>query len=213
MFDDSLLGTAGDESEHLKLIDRFLSNCVAHGTVLKPTKTKLCRSEVVHQGYVIGHGYYYKDPEAVRPLIEMRLSGSASELKSQMSMLGRYRNFVPEYSQLAVPLEDIMHDRWRAGTFTPKHEEALIDLWRQIAQETMLTMPDWNRPFHWRIDAQPTFGCGGPNGRRWKFLADSLHVEESQRRGYQAVADGDGGHGMVLLPLRQGTHVFAVQPE
>jgi hypothetical protein len=50
MFDDSLLGSAGSESEHLKLIDQFLGNCIVHGTILKPTKTKLCRSEVVHQG-------------------------------------------------------------------------------------------------------------------------------------------------------------------
>jgi hypothetical protein len=166
MFDDSLLGTAGPtETEHLKLIERFLANCVAHGTILKPTKTKLCRSEVVHQGFVIGHGYYYKDTEAVRPLAEMRMPETASELKSQMSMLGRYRHFVPNYAQQAAPLEAIMHDRWLVNTFTRKHEEALIELRRQIAQETMLTMPDWNRPFHWRIDAQPTFGWAGAVGQ------------------------------------------------
>ncbi len=165
MFDDTLLGTPKGEMEHLKLVEQFLANCVEHGTILKPTKTKLCRSEVIHQGFVIGHGYYYKDPEAVRPLAEMRAPTTASELKSQMSMLGRYRHFVPEYAQLAAPLEAIMHERWRDDTFTPKHNEALIEIRRQIAQETMLTMPDWNRPFHWRIDAQPTFGWAGVVGQ------------------------------------------------
>jgi hypothetical protein len=88
MFDDTLLGTPGDEEEHLALVEQFLANCVAHGTILKPTKTKLCRSEVVHQGFVLGHGQYRKDPEAVRPLVDMRMPTTASELKSQMSMLG-----------------------------------------------------------------------------------------------------------------------------
>jgi hypothetical protein len=190
MFDDSLLGTASDsEDVHLDLVERFLANCMAHGTILKATKAKLCRSEVVHQGFIIGHGYYYKDPEAVRPLVDMRLPTTASELKSQMSMLGRYRNFVPEYAQLAAPLEAIMHERWQVGTFTASHAERLIEMRRMIAQETMLTMPDWNRPFHWRIDAQPTYGWAGvvgqedEDGKFWpiRFMSKKASEADTKR--------------------------------
>jgi hypothetical protein len=190
MFDDSLLGTASDlEDVHLDLIERFLANCVAHGTILKATKAKLCRSEVMHQGFIIGHGYYYKDPEAVRPLVDMRLPTTASELKSQMSMLGRYRNFIPEYAQLAALLEAIMHERWQAGTFTASHAERLIEMRRMIAQETMLTMPDWNRPFHWRIDAQPTYGWAGvvgqedEDGKFWpiRFMSKKASEADTKR--------------------------------
>ena len=142
-----------------------MKNAVEYGTILKPTKTKIARKEARHQGFVIGHGYYYKDPEAVRPLVDMRLPTTAAELKSQLSMLGRYRDFVPEYAQRAAPLEAITHERWKEDTFGPKLQEQLIALRRQIAQETMLTMPDWNRPFHCRIDAQPTFGWAGVVGQ------------------------------------------------
>ncbi len=84
MFDDSLLGIVGSsEDTHLDLVERFLMNCIAHGTILKPTKTKIGRAEVSHQGFIIGHGYYYKDTEAVRPLVDMRLPTTASEMKSK----------------------------------------------------------------------------------------------------------------------------------
>jgi hypothetical protein len=73
---------------------------------------------------------------------------SGTELKSQLSMLGRYREFVPEYAQLTAPLEAIMDGRWGPDTFTIQLQERLIEIRRCIAQETMLTMPDWNRPFH-----------------------------------------------------------------
>ncbi len=188
MFDDALLGTPGSESDHLVLIDRFLGNCVGHGTILKATKVKLCRSEVIHQGFVIGHGYFYKNPEAVQPLVDMRLPTTASELKSQMSMLGRYRNFVPEYAQLADPLEAIMHEKWQAGTFTALHAERLVELRRVIAQETMLVMPDWNRPFHWRIDAQPTYGWAGvvgqedDGGKFWPIRFMSKKASDADRK-------------------------------
>jgi hypothetical protein len=52
-----------------------------------------------------------------------------------MSMLGRYRFFVPNYAQQAALLEAIMHDPWQADTFTRKHEEVFVELRRQIAQE------------------------------------------------------------------------------
>ena len=168
MFDDSLLGTAGSEEDHMRLVDQFLKNCVSNGTILKPSKSKLFRSQVVHQGFVLSHGHVCKDPEAIRPIVEMRMPTTASELKSQMSMLGRYRQFVPKYAQLAAPLEAIMNDRWKDDTFRAEHQEQLVKIRRDIAQETMLTMPDWNRPFHWRIDAQPTYGLAGVVGQEDK---------------------------------------------
>ncbi len=95
MFDDTLLGTSTESEEaHLALLDRFLATCVANGTILKPSKAHVARREVVHQGFVLSHGHYRKDPEAIRPLVDMRMPTTASELKSQMSMLGRYRHFV-----------------------------------------------------------------------------------------------------------------------
>ncbi|MEZ0274114.1 MAG: reverse transcriptase domain-containing protein, partial [Roseimicrobium sp.] len=161
MFDDTLLGTDGAEEKHLDLLERFLANCAKSGTILKPSKANIGKAEVKHQGFVLGHGYYRKDPEAVRALADMSLPTTAAELKSQLSMLGRYCEFAPEYAQLAVPLEAIMDKRWAPETFTVELQERLIEIRRCVAQETMLTMPDWNRPFHWRIDASPTYGWAG----------------------------------------------------
>ncbi len=189
MFDDTLLGTnSEDEDAHLELLDRFLATCVANGTILKPSKARVARREVVHQGFVLSHGHYRKDPEAIRPLVDMRMPATSSELKSQMSMLGRYRHFVPAYSQLAAPLECIMDSRWQEGTFTAEHEQRMLEIRRQIAQETMLTMPDWNRPFHWRLDAQPTYGWAGAvgqedeNGKFWPIRFMSRKASEADTK-------------------------------
>jgi hypothetical protein len=190
--------------------------CIKHGTILKPTKAKIGRREVTHQGFIVGHGYYYKDPEAVRPLVDMRLPTTAAELKSQMSMLGRYREFVPDFAQLAAPLEAIMQERWKGDTFSSGLQERLVELRRQVAQETMLTMPDWNRPFHWGIDTQPTFGWAGVVGQvddQNKFWPTRFHVEKGERGRQEKMADGDGGVRVVLLPMRKWARVFAVQPE
>ncbi len=43
-------------------------DCVTNGTILKPSKSKLCRSEVVHQGFVLSHGHVCKDL-AIRPIV------------------------------------------------------------------------------------------------------------------------------------------------
>ena len=73
LFDDTLLGTpTEDENRHLALLDRFLATCVKHGTVLKAPKVKLGRRRVTHQGFIISHGAYSKDPVAVQPLLDMQ---------------------------------------------------------------------------------------------------------------------------------------------
>ena len=194
LFDDVLLASGGKlgsveaQRQHLELINRFLANCVKHGTILKATKVKLFHRKVKHQGFIIGHGHYEKDPEAIRPLVEMRMPTKASELKSQLAMLGRYRDFVPAYSQLAAPLEAITEARWQADTFTAAHQERLLEMRRHIAQATLLTEPDWNRPFVWRIDAAPTFGWAGvmgqvdDNGRFWPIRFAAKKATEADRK-------------------------------
>jgi hypothetical protein len=188
MFDDTLLGTDGAEERHLDLLERFLANCAKNGTILKPSKANIGKAEVKHQGFILGHGYYKKDPEAVRALVDMRLPTTGAELKSQLSMLGRYREFVPEYAQLAAPLEAIMDKRWAPETFTRELQERLTEIRRCVAQETMLTMPDWNRPFHWRIDASPTYGWAGvmgqedDNGKFWPLKFMSKKASEADKK-------------------------------
>ena len=63
-----------------------------------------------------------------------------------------------------------------------------MELRREIARETMLTMPDWNRPFHWRIDAQPTFGWAAVVGQEdnegnfWPIRFMSKKASEADKK-------------------------------
>jgi hypothetical protein len=53
----------------------------------------------------------------------------------------------------------------------------------------MLIMPDWNRPFHWRIDAQPTYGWAGvvgqedEDGKFWpiRFMSKKASEADTKR--------------------------------
>ena len=86
------------------------------------------------------------------------------------------------------PLDAISNDRWRVDTFTPDHVELLMEIRRELARETMLVMPDWNRDMHWRIDAQPNFGWAGvvgqvdESGKFWPIRFMSQRATEADKK-------------------------------
>ena len=163
MFDDTILGS--DLGGHLELVRRFLHSCRVNKTILKPKKVHIARSRVKHQGFIMRHGVYEKDPVAVQPLVDMPMPKNASELRSQMSMIGHYRRFIAHYAQLAAPLEAIMSARWGPDTWRSHHEVSMTALRRELAKSTMLTMPNWNLPMVWRVDSGPTTGIAAVVGQ------------------------------------------------
>lgn len=176
MYDDSLIGVAtppgGDrnalETRLLDVEEKFFEVCKANGTILKPRKVHIATSKPVYQGFLVSHGSYQKDPEAIRPLVDMVPPKTAKELQSQLAMFGFYRHFIPGFGQLAAPLEEITHERWKPDTWQPRHAAALEEIRRRLAQQTMLVMPRYGETFYWRIDSGSTSGVSAVLGQRDK---------------------------------------------
>ncbi len=172
-YDDSIL-YSGDKSapqkqqerDHLELIRRYLQACREHGNFLSVKKLFLFLPEVRHQGFIVGHGKWQKDPDAVQPILDLLMPRSKYEMRQALGMFQMYEKFVPGMMITADPLCELLKDGdWPKEWPNAQHVTAFEELKRKLAASTMLRMTDWSKPLHIRVDSGPSTGIGAVIGQ------------------------------------------------
>jgi hypothetical protein len=189
LFDDAALFTTvpADGSDpqdvHLELIRRFLARFRLRRLLLKPTKCNFGRKQVKHQGFLISHGKWEKDPETTRAIMDLQYPTARKELQSLLGTFQVYSSFIPGFGQIAAPLHELLKEKvWTAQTVQAKHREAVDGLKTALRQATALHMPDWSRPFYFRVDSGPAFGIAGVIGQvddEKRFLPLEFHSRKA----------------------------------
>ncbi len=172
-YDDTIL-YSGDKStsaeqqelEHLQLVRRYLMACREHGNFLSVDKLFLFFAEVKHQGFLVGHGKWQKDPEAVQPILALEMPSSKHQMRQALGMFQTYEKFVPGLSITADPLCELLKDgEWQPDWPGERHKLAFEELKQKLAASTMLRMTDWDKPLHLRVDSGPSMGIGAVIGQ------------------------------------------------
>ncbi len=168
IFDDSILYSGEttmtrdeQEQEHLALIRRYLSKCREFGNFLAVDKLYLFFAQVKHQGFLVGHGVWQKDPEAVAPILTLDFPKTKYEMRQALGMFNTFEKFMPGPNIQASPLFELLKDGdWERDWPTECHLAAYDKLKELLAATTMLQMPDWEKPFHIFVDSGPAYGIG-----------------------------------------------------
>ena len=168
IFDDSILYSGESqltkeeqEKEHLELIRRYLSKCREFGNFLAVDKLYLFFPQVRHQGFLVGHGVWEKDPEAVAPILALDFPRNKAEMRQALGMFNTFEKFIPALIIQAGPLFELIKDGdWEHDWPTARHYLAYEKLKELLAAATMLQMPDWEKPFHIYVDSGPKYGIG-----------------------------------------------------
>ena len=71
---------------------------------INPKKCKLLSEQVVVLGHVVTRDGISTDPENVKVIREWPMPENESQLKAFMGTAGYYREFVPNYADIAAPL-------------------------------------------------------------------------------------------------------------
>jgi hypothetical protein len=176
-YDDTIL-YSGDKSEarerqefeHLQLLRRYLETCRKHGNFLSVDKLFLFFPHVKHQGFLVGHGKWEKDPNAVQPILDLEMAQTKQEMRQALGMFTTYEKFIPGLSISAGPLCEMLKDgEWQPDWPTDVQRAAFDELKRKLAAATMLQMPDWDKPFHIRVDSGPSMGIAAVIGQESEY--------------------------------------------
>lgn len=93
--------------EHIKILDEVLSRIQNANLTVRPSKCKLGFDQVDFLGHQIGNGEIGLQESNVEKIKNAQPPTTKKEVRSFLGLTGNYRNYIPNYASIAVPLTDL----------------------------------------------------------------------------------------------------------
>ena len=144
--DDVLIASATFD-EHVSDIERVLKALHDVGLRVHPGKSVFCADRMEYLGHVVTPQGLEPQAAKVAAMASLPVPTSIPVLQSFMGLLNYYRHFVPGFSAIAKPLNQLLQKGtpWHWG---PEQQQAFDALKRQLCTEGLvLRRADPARPF------------------------------------------------------------------
>ena len=150
--DDLLLLTKGDWSDHVNKLDQVLQRLGEAGLKVNCEKSFFGREETEYLGFWITRKGVRPQTKKVEAINNLKVPTTKRQLRRFIGMLNYYRDMWPRRSDLMAPLSRLTSKTvpWK---WTAVEQKAFDDLRKIISKETLLSYPDFNKPFEIYTDA------------------------------------------------------------
>ncbi|PIK44032.1 hypothetical protein BSL78_19118 [Apostichopus japonicus] len=122
------------------------------------TKSEFCHASVTYLGHVVGQGQVKPLKAKVEAIEQYPAPTNKKALMRFMGMVGYYRKFCPNFSDIASPLTDLLKKnitfRW-----TDECERAFHKIKSILIGSPILAAPNFHKQFKLAVDASD-IGCG-----------------------------------------------------
>ena len=124
-------------------------------------------TEIDYPGNVITREGTKPHPKKIQAILALKPPRTTKELKSLLGMVQYYRDMWPRRSHILAPLTDASSSKKKKLDWTKEMDKAFIQMKQIIAQETILALPDYDKPFQIYTDASDyQLGRGHPTRRK-----------------------------------------------
>lgn len=181
---DDIVIFARDFQEHNRRLEAVLERLETAGVKLNAKKCELLKTETLILGHVVSQKGIATDPEKVKALKEFPEPHDLTTLRSFLGCAGYYRQFIPNFADIAPPLYGL--ERKGANfKWTTECQAAFDTLKRRLTSSPILAYPNFDRPFILDTDASDT-GLGAvlsqvQNGKERVIAYAAKALSKSQR--------------------------------
>ena len=150
--DDLLHITKGSFSDHLEKLDEILSRIQDAGLKVNAKKSFFGKGEVEYLGYVINREGIQPMAKKINAIQSMAAPRSKKELRRFIGIVNYYRDMWQHRSHILAPLARLTSKdvKWN---WTEVAQKAFDQMKQVISKRTLLTYPDFNKPFEIHTDA------------------------------------------------------------
>ena len=159
-FADSYVDDIGvgsqDWETHLHHIHRFLSIVREAGMTLNLATCEFGKPEVKLVGRLVGSGNHRPDPQRLQGLAKIEVPRTKKELRALLVAFGYYREYIPHFSAIAMPLTDLTKKGVPNVITSPWSgdcQQAYDRLKSELSSTQVLRIPTIGTPFHLHTDA------------------------------------------------------------
>ena len=131
---------------------RVLENLKKNDLYLKPEKCKFEVQEVEFLGYIIKPDNLLMDPIKKAGITEWPVPKTLKQVQSFLGFCNFYRKFVPNFSDIAKPLNTLQR-KDTPWNWTNECQQAFLQLKDILTKEPSLLVPDKTKPFILETDA------------------------------------------------------------
>lgn len=149
---DDILIHSIDVEEHLRHLQIVLDRLSEAGFTLNVEKCEWAKSSVEFVGMIVsGDGTAPKE-DKVESIRNYPVPKTKKEVQSFLGVVGFYRNYIPNFADIAEPLHKLTHEDAKYE-WTEIHQNAFKLLIESLAEATLQAHPDFEKPFYIRCDA------------------------------------------------------------
>lgn len=155
-------------AEHLQHIQSLFSRLAEARLIINLAKCEFARVTVRHLGWVVGQGTVRSVGEKIQAVARYPLPVTKKELMRFLGLVGYYRSFCQNFSEVVAPLTDLLKAK-TAYEWTPACQLAFETVKSMLCSAPVLSAPSFDRPFSLQVDASHV-GAGAVMSSGWKNL-------------------------------------------
>ncbi|CAM4520803.1 unnamed protein product [Lepidochelys olivacea] len=141
-------------AEHLEHLQKVFEHIREAGLTVKAKKCQIGLNRVTYLGHQVGQGTINPLQAKVDAIQKWPVPKSKKQVQSFLWLAGYYRRFVPQYSQIVVPLTDLTKKKHpNAIQWTEECQKAFNKLKATLMSDSVLRAPDFDKPFLVTTDA------------------------------------------------------------
>ena len=149
---DDILIFSPDMETHLKHLRILFKRFRSTDLKLKEVKCNFLKKHIQYLGHIISGESITSVPEKLESIQKMLPPQNPKEVKQFLGLIGYYRKFVPQFSDLARPLNALTQKN-TTFKWTQICQESFEVLKTSLMTEPILTYPDPNLPYVLFTDA------------------------------------------------------------
>ena len=152
-WDDILVHTRTSE-EHIKALRELFSRLVQAGLTIRPTKCLFGVNSVEFLGHRLEQGMIGLHQDNVEKIKDAPRPSTKKQMRSFMGLAGYYRDFIPNFAAIAVPLSDLTRKgQPNKVEWGEAQEKAYQTIKSYLTSEPILRLPDPAKTYFLRTDA------------------------------------------------------------
>ncbi|CAM5162400.1 unnamed protein product [Natator depressus] len=141
-------------AEHLEHLQKVFNRIREAGLTVKAKKCQIGLNRVTYLGHQVGQGTINPLQAKVDAIQKWPVPKSKKQVQSFLGLASYYRQFVPQYSQIAAPLTDLTKKKPPdAIQWTKECQKAFNQLKATLVSDPVLRASDFDKPFLVTTDA------------------------------------------------------------
>ncbi len=153
-FVDDLLGHTVTWEEQMQTLRQVFERLRLYHLTARPSKCLIGFQNLEYVGHLVGENVIQPKPQKVAEILDVPQPKTKKQVRSYLGMVGYYRQFIPRFASIALPLTDLTRKgQPNVVEWNEPQELAFQTLKRAITNHPILKIPDLKEPFILQTDA------------------------------------------------------------